>query len=78
MLASEEIYARVANVLAESLNVEEETITPTASLGKDLGAESIDFLDIVFQPLHMGRLQHSALARRNGNQKRSPTTVGIA
>jgi acyl carrier protein len=33
----------------EALNVEKEEITPTASLQGDLGAESIDFLDIVFR-----------------------------
>ena len=33
----------------ESLNVEEDQVTPAASLQNDLGAESIDFLDIVFR-----------------------------
>jgi acyl carrier protein len=43
------IHARVAQVLAEALNADEEDITPVATLGGDLGAESIDFLDIVFR-----------------------------
>ena len=47
--ASEEIYGKVLRVLAESLNVEEEDLTPSATLQRDLGAESIDFLDIVFR-----------------------------
>ena len=49
MSASDEIYGKVARVLAESLNVDEDDLTPTATLQGDLGAESIDFLDIVFR-----------------------------
>jgi acyl carrier protein len=36
-------------VLVEALNVEEDEITPASTLQGDLGAESIDFLDIVFR-----------------------------
>jgi acyl carrier protein len=43
------VYERVVRVLVESLNVEEEEVTPQATLQGDLGAESIDFLDIVFR-----------------------------
>ena len=46
---SEEIRARVGRVLAKSLGVEEGDVTPAATLQGDLGAESIDFLDIVFR-----------------------------
>src|SRR2546429_4806413 len=49
MIATGEIYKRVARVLGESLNVDEDELTPTATLQGDLGAESIDFLDIVFR-----------------------------
>src|SRR3954470_8124467 len=49
MSASEESYGKVTQVLMESLNVDEGDITPTATLQGDLGAESIDFLDIVFR-----------------------------
>src|SRR5262249_15663759 len=49
MSGSEEIYAKVATVLVEALNVGEGELRPTAALQKDLGAESIDFLDIVFR-----------------------------
>src|SRR5580692_7549432 len=49
MSASEEIYGKVTRVLVEALNVDEDEITPTATLQGDLGAESIDFLDIVFR-----------------------------
>ena len=49
MSASEEVYGTVARVLVESLNVDEDEVTPTATLQGNLGAESIDFLDIVFR-----------------------------
>jgi acyl carrier protein len=49
MTASEEIYGKVVSVLVEALSVDEDEITPTAALQRDLGAESIDFLDIVFR-----------------------------
>jgi acyl carrier protein len=49
MSTSEEINRKVARVLVDSLNVDEEDVTPGATLQGDLGAESIDFLDIVFR-----------------------------
>lgn len=49
MPSQEEIYAKVSATLVEALNVDEDEITPEATLQKDLGAESIDFLDIVFR-----------------------------
>jgi acyl carrier protein len=49
MSASEEIYGKVAKVLVEALNVDEDDLRPAATLQGDLGAESIDFLDIVFR-----------------------------
>jgi acyl carrier protein len=49
MSAAGEINARVARVLVEALNADEDEITPGATLQGDLGAESIDFLDIVFR-----------------------------
>jgi acyl carrier protein len=49
MPTQEEIYAKVSETLVEALNVEEDEIKPTATLQGDLGAESIDFLDIVFR-----------------------------
>src|SRR5271155_4558139 len=49
MASSEEIYQKVTSVLVDALNVDEEDLTPTATLQGDLGAESIDFLDIVFR-----------------------------
>jgi acyl carrier protein len=49
MPTQEEIYQKVSATLVEALNVDEEEITPTSTLQGDLGAESIDFLDIVFR-----------------------------
>lgn len=52
MPATEEIYGKVVRVLAESLYVEEGDLRPTATLQGDLGAESIDFLELVFRLEH--------------------------
>ena len=49
MPTQEEIYHKVSATLVEALNVDEEDIKPTSTLQGDLGAESIDFLDIVFR-----------------------------
>jgi acyl carrier protein len=49
MPSQEEIYTKVSATLVEALNVDEEEIQPTSTLQGDLGAESIDFLDIVFR-----------------------------
>src|SRR5438132_13891901 len=49
MPVSEGIYGKIVKVLVESLSVDEDHITPAARLQGDLGAESIDFLDIVFR-----------------------------
>ena len=49
MSVAEGIYGKVTRVLIESLNVDEEEVRPRATLQGDLGAESIDFLDIVFR-----------------------------
>jgi acyl carrier protein len=49
MLSGQDISVRVAGVLVQALNVDEDEVQPTARLEGDLGAESIDFLDIVFR-----------------------------
>src|SRR5882762_11414863 len=49
MPSQDEIYQKVSATLVEALNVDEDDIKPTATLQGDLGAESIDFLDIVFR-----------------------------
>ena len=49
MPSQDEIFTKVSATLVEALNVDEEEIKPTSTLQGDLGAESIDFLDIVFR-----------------------------
>jgi acyl carrier protein len=49
MPSQDEIYSKVSATLVEALNVDEGEIKPTSTLQGDLGAESIDFLDIVFR-----------------------------
>ena len=48
-MTQDEIFTKVSSTLVEALNVDEDQITPAATLQGDLGAESIDFLDIVFR-----------------------------
>jgi acyl carrier protein len=48
-MTRDEIYSKVQAVLVDALGVDEEEVTPNATLREDLGAESIDFLDIVFR-----------------------------
>ncbi len=49
MPSKEEIFQKVQAALVDALGVEEEEVKPEATLVGDLGAESIDFLDIVFR-----------------------------
>ena len=45
----DDIFSKIQEVLDDALGVDEDEVTPQASLTADLGAESIDFLDIVFR-----------------------------
>jgi len=49
MPSRDEIFEKVRTALVDALGVDEEDVTPTATMVGDLGAESIDFLDIVFR-----------------------------
>jgi acyl carrier protein len=49
VLNREQIFEKLREILEEALGVDEEEVTVNASLTADLGAESIDFLDIVFR-----------------------------
>lgn len=49
MPAEEDIFVKVREALVDALGVDEEEVTPEATLQGDLDAESIDFLDIVFR-----------------------------
>ncbi len=48
-MTRDDILSKVRDVLVDALAVDDDEVTLTASLINDLGAESIDFLDIVFK-----------------------------
>jgi acyl carrier protein len=48
-MSRDEIFQGVQEVLVDALGVDNEEVTIQATLIGDLGAESIDFLDIVFR-----------------------------
>ena len=48
-MSREEVFTNVRETLVEALAVEPDEVTEDATLQGDLGAESIDFLDIVFR-----------------------------
>ena len=45
----EEVFEKVREVLVDALAVDDDEVTPDATLIGDLGAESIDILDISFK-----------------------------
>ncbi len=49
MLSQDEIFKSIQETLVEALGVDDDEVTQEATLVGDLGAESIDFLDIVFR-----------------------------
>ena len=48
-MTQEDITDKVQEALIEALGVDDNEATPEATLIDDLGAESIDFLDIIFR-----------------------------
>ncbi len=48
-MTRDDIFTKVKEILADAMGVDEDDVTPDATLRGDLGAESIDFLDIVFR-----------------------------
>src|SRR5215213_3597126 len=48
-MTRDEIFKKVQDLLADALGVDEDEVTPDAVLRDDLGAESIDYLDIQFR-----------------------------
>ncbi len=48
-MTRDEIFSRVRDVLVDALAVDEDEVAPEARLSADLGAESIDYLDIGFK-----------------------------
>ncbi len=49
MASDEEIFEKVQETLVDALGVDDDEVERGATLIGDLGAESIDFLDIVFR-----------------------------
>jgi len=49
MPSKEEVFEKVRESLVDALGVDDDEVTPEATLVGDLGAECIDFLDIVFR-----------------------------
>jgi len=48
-MSREEIFEKVQEVLVDALGLDDDEVTEGATLMGELGAESIDFLDIVFR-----------------------------
>jgi acyl carrier protein len=49
MPINEEVFGKVREALVDALGVDDDEVTEQATMVGDLGAESIDFLDIVFK-----------------------------
>jgi acyl carrier protein len=48
-MTNEEYLPQVRSAVAEALGIDEDEVTPTATLLDELGAESIDLLDMLFR-----------------------------
>ena len=48
-MTEEQVFEKVKETLVDALGVDDDEVTSDATLTGDLGAESIDFLDIVFR-----------------------------
>jgi acyl carrier protein len=48
-MSRDEIFQKIQGVLVDALGVDDDEVTSESTLMGDLGAESIDFLDIVFR-----------------------------
>ena len=76
------IYEKVKESVVEALGVDEEEVTPDAVLFDDLGAESLDLLDIVFRlekefgiKIPRGGIQADALSAEGENLKEEDLMV---
>ena len=88
MATADEIYAKVRETLVEALGLDDDEVTPEATLIGDLGAESIDFLDMVFRlerafkiKIPRGKIVENArgtLTEAEFEQKGIVTDVGMA
>jgi len=67
MPSRDEIFEKVQAALVDALGVDDDEVTPEATMVGDLGAESIDFLDIVFRlrkGLSVSRFREANCPRR--------------
>lgn len=48
-LSDQDIFDQIKDVLVDALGVDDDEVSPEAKLEADLGAESIDYLDIAFR-----------------------------
>ena len=48
-MTEEEVFEKVKEALVDALSVDDDEVTPEAKISADLGAESIDYLDITFR-----------------------------
>lgn len=48
-MTRDEVFQKVRGIMVDALGADEEDVKPQSRIRADLGAESIDFLDIVFQ-----------------------------
>jgi len=76
MMDERAIYEKVKASVVEALGVDEEEVTPHAVLFDDLGAESLDLLDIVFRlekefgiKIPRGGIQADAMSAEGENLK---------
>ena len=82
------VYPKVAETMADALGCDVADVKPDASLIEDLGAESIDFLDMVFRlerafkvKIPRGKIVENArgtLSEAEFEQKGLVTDVGMA
>ena len=85
MTTHEGVLEKVRSTLVEALGVDAEAVTPAATLRGDLGAESIDLLDIVFRlernfgiKIPRGELFPEAAAHPDPTPAAAPMTNGPA
>ena len=76
------IYEKVKESVVEALGVDDDEVTPDALLFDDLGAESLDLLDIVFRlekefsiKIPRGGIQADALSAEGENLKEEDLVV---
>ena len=87
MPTQEEIFEKVRDTLVDALGVDDDEVTPESTLFGDLGAESIDILDIVFRleknfniKIPLGELIPENLTSADSNyvENGTVTSAGIA